>query len=213
MSSGTNTISLPLRTGWRLRWNHWLAGCAASRMLGGSVIMLLGSILVAAINFGFNVSMARLLGPALFAQVAAVVTLLMLASAVSLSFQMVCAKFVARNPSASGKLLVFHGLRKRAWIVGAMIALALTATQRPIADYLRMPNSWLLAVFALGMAFTPLSVCDVEACKVSANLGPCRGTIFLRLLPSLPSRFSSWNWDTESWERLERSQLRYWLPS
>jgi O-antigen/teichoic acid export membrane protein len=159
MSSGTNTISLPLRTGWRLRWNHWLAGCAASRVLGGSVIMLLGSILVAAINFGFNVSMARLLGPALFAQVAAVVTLLMLASAVSLSFQMVCAKFVARNPSASGKLLVFHGLRKRAWIVGAMIALALTATQRPIADYLRMPNSWLLAVFALGMAFyTPLGV-------------------------------------------------------
>jgi O-antigen/teichoic acid export membrane protein len=62
--------------------------------------MLVGSVLVAGINFGFNASMARLLGPALFAQVAAVVTLLMLASAVSLSFQMVCAKFVARNESA-----------------------------------------------------------------------------------------------------------------
>lgn len=121
--------------------------------------MLVGSVLVAGINFGFNVSMARLLGPALFAQVAAVVTLLMLASAVSLSFQMVCAKFVARNESTLGKLAVFHGLRKRAWIVGIAIAVGLTLAQKPVAEYLRMPNSWVLAVFALGMAFyTPLGV-------------------------------------------------------
>lgn len=121
--------------------------------------MLVGSVLVAAINFGFNVSMARLLGPSLFAQVAAVVTLLMLASAVSLSFQMVCAKFVARNESTFGKLAVFHGLRKRAWIVGIAIAIGLTLAQKPVAAYLQMPNSWVLAVFALGMAFyTPLGV-------------------------------------------------------
>ena len=121
--------------------------------------MLVGSVLVAGINFGFNVSMARLLGPALFAQVAAVVTLLMLASAVSLSFQMVCAKFVARNESTFGKLAVFHGLQKRAWIVGIAIAIGLTLAQKPVAAYLRMPNSWVLAVFALGMAFyTPLGV-------------------------------------------------------
>jgi O-antigen/teichoic acid export membrane protein len=121
--------------------------------------MLVGSVLVAGINFGFNVSMARLLGPSLFAQVAAVVTLLMLASAVSLSFQMVCAKFVARNESTFGKLAVFRGLRKRAWIVGIAIAVGLTLAQKPVAAYLRMPNSWVLAVFALGMAFyTPLGV-------------------------------------------------------
>ena len=128
-------------------------------MLSGSIVMLLGSVLVAGINFGFNVSMARLLGPSLFAQVAAVVTLLMLASAVSLSFQMVCAKFVARNESTFGKLAVFHGLRKRAWIVGIAIAVGLTLAQKPVAAYLQMPNSWVLAVFALGMAFyTPLGV-------------------------------------------------------
>jgi len=128
-------------------------------VLSGSIVMLLGSVLVAGINFGFNVSMARLLGPSLFAQVAAVVTLLMLASAVSLSFQMVCAKFVARNESTFGKLAVFHGLRKRAWIVGIAIAVGLTLAQKPVAAYLQMPNSWVLAVFALGMAFyTPLGV-------------------------------------------------------
>jgi O-antigen/teichoic acid export membrane protein len=159
MNSGSETISLPLRAGWRTRWSDLRERGAKSRVLSGSIVMLLGSMLVAAINFGFNVSMARLLGPSLFAQVAAVVTLLMLASAVSLSFQMVCAKFVAKNESLRGKLAVFHGLRKRAWMVGVTIAIVLTLAQKPVAAYLRMENSWLLAVFALGMAFyTPLGV-------------------------------------------------------
>lgn len=159
MSLGSETISLPLRTGWRLRLNGLREKNATSRLLSGSIVMLLGSVLVASINFGFNVSMARLLGPALFAQVAAVVTLLMLLSAVSLSFQMVCAKFVARNPSGRGKLAVFSVLRQRAWMVGSLIAVSLILLQRPVAAYLRMPRSWVLAVFALGMAFyTPLGV-------------------------------------------------------
>jgi O-antigen/teichoic acid export membrane protein len=159
MNSGSETISIPLRAGWRLRLSDWRERGAASRVLSGSIVMLVGSVLVASINFGFNVSMARLLGPALFAQVAAVVTLLMLASAVSLSFQMVCAKFVARNETTFGKLAVFHTLRKRAWIVGIAIAVGLTLAQKPVAAYLQMPNSWVLAVFALGMAFyTPLGV-------------------------------------------------------
>ncbi len=142
-----------------MRLSDWRERGAASRVLSGSIVMLVGSVLVASINFGFNVSMARLLGPALFAQVAAVVTLLMLASAVSLSFQMVCAKFVARNETTFGKLAVFHALRRRAWVVGIAIAVGLTLAQKPVASYLQMPNSWVLAVFALGMAFyTPLGV-------------------------------------------------------
>jgi len=128
-------------------------------VLSGSIVMLCGSVLVASINFGFNVSMARLLGTALFAQVAAMVTLLMLLSSVSLSFQMVCAKFVARNTTTPGKLTLFHDLRRSAWIVGFAIALGLTLARKPIAEYLRMPDAWLLVAFALGMAFyTPLGV-------------------------------------------------------
>ena len=159
MSSGSETISLPLRAGWRVRWSDWLERRSASRVLTGSIVMLFGSVLVASINFGFNASMARLLGPALFAQVAAMVTLLMLLSSVSLSFQMVCAKFVARNVTTRGKLMVFRDLGRSAWVVGLAIAVGLTIARKPIAEYLRMPNAWPLLVFALGMAFyTPLGV-------------------------------------------------------
>ena len=139
-----------------MRCADWIERGAASRVLGGSIVMLAGSVLVASINFGFNVSMARLLGPALFAQVAAVVTLLMLLSSVSLSFQLVCAKFVARNAVMSSKVAVFRDLRR---MVGAAIAIVLTIARQPIAEYLRMSDSWLIAVFALGMTFyTPLGV-------------------------------------------------------
>lgn len=153
MSSDQNTISFPLLGGLRTRWSDWRLKSAASIVLGGSLILLLGSVLVSALNFLFNVSMARLLGPALFSQAAALVTLLMLLSCVSLSFQMVCAKFVARNESVAAKSAVYRTVSRRGWQVGLVVALLLLVAQKPIADYLRMPNSWVVGVLAIGMAF------------------------------------------------------------
>lgn len=125
----------------------------ASTLLSGSLILLLGSAFVSALNFLFNVIMARLLGPSLFSQAAAVVTLLMLLSCISLSFQMVCAKFVARNETPSAKVTVYRTMSRQAWQVGAVLALVLLAAEKPIANYLRMPNAWVIGVLAIGMAF------------------------------------------------------------
>ncbi len=159
MSSRPNILPYPFRNGWRLRWNEWRLKGNASLVLSGSLIMLVGSLLVAGINFGFNVAMARLLGPALFAQATAIVTLLMLLSAVSLSFQLVSAKFIARNTTRSGKAAVYRTLQRQAWLVGIAVALLLAVAQTPIAGYLHLPRSWLLTVLALGMAFyIPLGV-------------------------------------------------------
>jgi len=153
MSSDQDTISASLPGGLRTRWSDWRLQGPASVVLSGSLILLLGSVLVAALNFLFNVSIARLLGPALFAQAAAVVTLLMLLSCISLSFQMVCAKFVARNESAGAKSAVYRTISRRGWQVGIAVALALIVAQKPVADYLRMPNFWVIGVLAIGMAF------------------------------------------------------------
>ncbi|HJX00917.1 MAG TPA: hypothetical protein VJ453_12185 [Terriglobales bacterium] len=153
MSSDQDTISFPLLGGLRTRWSDWRLKSAASLLLSGSLVLLLGSAFVSTLNFVFNVVMARLLGPALFSQAAAIVTVLMLLSCISLSFQMVCAKFVARNETATGKTAVYHNMSRRAWQVGLGVALVLTAAQKPIAEYLRMPNSWVIAVLAVGIAF------------------------------------------------------------
>lgn len=90
-------------------------------LLSGSIIMLAGSTAVSGVNFLYNVTLARLLGPAEFGHATAAVTLLMLASAITLSFQLVCAKFVARNESEGARAAVYTALRRRAWLVGVLV--------------------------------------------------------------------------------------------
>jgi len=153
MNSEQDTISLPLLGGLRTRRNDWRLKNPSSVVLSGSLVLLTGSALVSVLNFGFNVVMARLLGPSLFSQAAAIVTMLMLLSCISLSFQMVCAKFVARNESPSAKTIVFRSMSRKAWQWGLVVALVLTLAQKPITAYLRMPNSWVIAILAIGMAF------------------------------------------------------------
>ena len=55
-----------------------------ARILSGSFVLLLGSGLTAAINFAYNVAVARFLGPTAFGHATAVYTLLTLMSAVTL---------------------------------------------------------------------------------------------------------------------------------
>ncbi len=130
-----------------------------SRVLGGSLVMLVGSGLVSAVNFGYNVAVARMLGPAGFGHAAAAVTLLMLVSAITLAFQLVCAKFVARNETAGARSAVYHALMRRAWIVGFLLGSAIAAASQIIATYLHLPSANLVVLLAAGVAFyTPLGV-------------------------------------------------------
>ncbi|MCU1253837.1 MAG: hypothetical protein JWM83_136 [Candidatus Angelobacter sp.] len=132
---------------------------ARSTMLNGSAIMLVAMMLVNVFNFAYNMVMARMLGPAAFGNINAAVTLLLLASCISLAFQLVCAKFVARNPSDSSKAAVVHGLLGKAWIVSLAVGAVLFLAQRPIATYLNVPSPWIIGVLALGIAaYAPLGV-------------------------------------------------------
>ena len=74
-----------------------------ARILSGSFVLLLGSGLAAAINFAYNVAVARFLGPTAFGHATAVYTLLTIMSAVTLSFQIVPAKVVAQQSTPEGK--------------------------------------------------------------------------------------------------------------
>ena len=116
--------------------------------------MLIGTVVVSAVNFAYQVTMARTLGPASFGDVSVVATLLMLGSAITLSFQLVCAKFVARNESQNGKISVYSRLMKRAWIVGIAVAMALVLARNGIASLLRLNNPYLIIFLAVAIAFS-----------------------------------------------------------
>ena len=137
-------------------------------VLSGSLIMLISMMLVNVFNFAYNVVMARMLGPAEFGHINAAVTLLLLASCVSLAFQLVCTKFVARNDTAGGKAAVVHTLLGKAWIASLALAAVLFLAQKPIAGFLNLPNPWMMGILAVGIAvYAPLGV------KRGAMQGSC----------------------------------------
>lgn len=124
-----------------------------SKLLGGSAILLAGSTFVSLVNFAYNVAVARMLGAAAFSHAAVAITLLMLVSSITLSFQLVCAKFVARGQNAGQQAFIYRTLRRRAWMVGILLGAAMFAAAGPVSAYLRLPSRNLVMVLAVGMAF------------------------------------------------------------
>src|ERR1700733_5306480 len=130
-----------------------------SQLFGGVLTLLAGSGLVGVTNLVYNVVTARLLGPTGFANATAVYTILMLLSSITLAFQVVCAKYVAKSSSAEDRFEVFANLHQRSWIAGIGIGLLLFLLERPLTSYLNLPDPLLIWLLALGTAFyIPLGV-------------------------------------------------------
>jgi O-antigen/teichoic acid export membrane protein len=124
-----------------------------ARVLSGSFVLLVGSGLVTVINFAYNIAVARFLGPAAFGHASAVYTLLILISAVTLSFQIVSAKAVAQQESLPAKSAVYRRFHKIAWVSGIFVGLVLALSRNLVSDYLNLPSSMLIAWLAVGVAF------------------------------------------------------------
>jgi len=129
------------------RINPW------ARVLAGSLVLLTGSASVTAINFAYNVSVARFLGVAAFGHASAVYTLLILLSAVTLSFQIVSAKVVAKQASPEAKSAAYRIFQTRAWISSIFLALGLVLLDPLITQYLNLPTTKLVLWLAVGVAF------------------------------------------------------------
>ena len=124
-----------------------------SKLLGGSLVMLAGSMLVSVLNFGYNMVVARMLGRAAFAQAAAAVTLQLVVCSMTLSMQLVCAKFVAKNDGMAQKAFAYRAVMRRAWMIGISIGLAIAVFSKPAAEWLQMSSPVPLLLLAVGMAF------------------------------------------------------------
>ena len=115
--------------------------------------MLSASGLATAINFAYNIAVARSLGPTGFGQASAVYTLLILLLTVTLSFQIVSAKAVAQQNCPERKLQIHRSFHRSAWICGITIALLLLLFQKAIAAFLHLPSPILIVLLAIGAAF------------------------------------------------------------
>jgi Polysaccharide biosynthesis protein len=129
------------------------------RVVRGSAILLFSTGLVAATNLLYNILIARMLGAEGFGNASALYTLLMLLAAITLSFQIVTSKFIARSSETPVRAQIYATMSRRAWQVGVGIAVLLAASGAYVKSYFNLPaqhDLWLLAI-ATGV-YIPLGV-------------------------------------------------------
>jgi O-antigen/teichoic acid export membrane protein len=122
-------------------------------VLSGSAIMLVSSVFVGVMNLVYNFAVAHKLGAGQFGHASAIYTVLMLLSSVTLSFQLLCSKFVARSDSESERIAIYNLLHRRSWLGGLGVGVVLLSGSSVISHYLNLPSPLLVRVLAVGTVF------------------------------------------------------------
>lgn len=129
------------------------------KVLSGSAIMLASSVFVGGMNLIYNFVVAHKLGADQFGHASVVYTLLMLLSSVTLTFQLVCSKFVARSDSTAEKISIYHLLHRWSWAGGLVLGTLLALASGVISGYLNLPARNLILLLAASTIFyVPLGV-------------------------------------------------------
>ena len=119
-------------------------------LLGGSVLLLVTLNVANALHFAFHIAMARMLGPAGYGALAALLAILYVLNVFAESVQTILARYASREPDP-GRL---HDLLRRALSKGGRATLAMTAVflvaAVPLGRWLRIPYP-LMALFSLSM--------------------------------------------------------------
>jgi O-antigen/teichoic acid export membrane protein len=144
-----------------------------SGLLGGSALLLVTLNLASALHFAFHIAMARLLGPAGYGAIAALLAILYVLNVFAESVQTVLARYTAHEPDP-GRLhdLLRRGLRKGSRATLALAALYLTAAV-PLGRWLRIPYP-LMALFGLslvGVGLLPVHRGALQGWKRFGDLG------------------------------------------
>jgi O-antigen/teichoic acid export membrane protein len=130
-----------------------------ARLLSGSFMMLLSSVFVGGVNLIYNFAIAHALGADKFGHASVVYTMLMLLSSITLSFQLVCSKFLARSESEPERIGIYHLLHRRSWIAGISIGGALALSNPLITGYLNLPSrSFVYLLAGATVFYIPLGV-------------------------------------------------------
>jgi len=130
-----------------------------ARVVRGSATLLLSTALVAVTNLFYNILLARMLGAAGFGHASALYTLLMLMAAITLSFQIVTSKFIARSSDTLVRAQIYASMLRRALRVGIGVAILLAAGSGFLQSYFNLPTQRDLVLVAIAAGVSiPLGV-------------------------------------------------------
>ncbi|WP_124293702.1 oligosaccharide flippase family protein [Microbacterium sp. ABRD28] len=118
-------------------------------LLGGASVLSLTMVAVSAVNYGLNVVLVRLLDPAQFGDVALAITVVLTASVVAATLQMVASRSVAADPASAPA--VRRVLLRAASVAGAAALVLLGGGAWILADLLRTSSPWIFVIIAAGL--------------------------------------------------------------
>jgi O-antigen/teichoic acid export membrane protein len=150
-------MTTPSETKVATRWGY--RELLQGHVVRGSAILLLSTALVAATNLFYNLLLARMLGASSFGHASALYTLLMMVTAITLSFQIVTSKFVARNPETLVRAQIYATMLRRAWQVGLGVSTLVVAGSAYLKSYFNLPAQHDLVLLAIAAGvYIPLGV-------------------------------------------------------
>ena len=130
-----------------------------SRLASASALLMISMTVVNAGNYVYNLILGRWLGPALFADLSLIVTLLLIVTFLTAPIQMTTARYSAIH-SADGDLKALASIRRFIWRVAAALGLTLTALFVLGAPFLQhffhTQSSWPFVIFGLALPFSLL---------------------------------------------------------
>ncbi|MDX1523250.1 MAG: ATP-binding protein, partial [Anaerolineae bacterium] len=127
---------------------------SGSGLLTGSALLLISTTVVNAGNYLFNLVLGRWLGPAAFADLSLIVTLMLMVTLITAAYQTVTAKFAAAyTATGTGSQLI--GLRqwlnRSSWLMG-LAMMAIFAGGAPLwMRFFHTASAWPFVILGLGL--------------------------------------------------------------
>lgn len=130
------------------------ARLSGGAFLRGSAIFFISATLVNVGNYAFNLLLGRWLGPAVFADVNLMVTLLLFVSFIAAALAMVTSRFTA-GYHATGAESAISALRawlnRVAWIGGGALGLLFVVGAPLLRDFFHVSSAWPFVILAAGV--------------------------------------------------------------
>ena len=122
-------------------------------LLTGGGVLLISGVLVNLGNYGFNLIVGRWLGPAAFADLSLIITLMLSLTLITATIQTIGAKFAAAwsvaDPHASAALRAWLG--RRAWLLGGGLALTLIGGASALQGFFQSSAALPFALLGVGI--------------------------------------------------------------
>lgn len=168
-----------------------------SGLLSGSALLFLSMTLVNGGNYIFNLILGRWLGPADFADVTLIVTLLLMARFITVAFQMTSVKFTAAfaaENDTTRMAALARWVRKQSWIWGVAAGLVVAGGAVLWQRFFHTASAWPFVILGIGLPVYLVQGTDRGILQGQLKFG----------------RLSA-SYQAEMWVRLLASILLVWL--